>query len=157
VAGTYDATDLRFGWSGDYALGEDGDLADTSDDGLESLRQELQTIAKSEINDWAVYPTYAATLSDYVGQPNTRPTANALHDRLRTAIIANGIVLESDLDIKVIPVHIHKVLIYIRVNATPTAFNELKDNRVVVSLLFDFTEYGIFFPDKVSKLTGGRV
>ena len=140
MASDYSDIDLRFTWNGDFSLGGDGDLADTSDDLLESLKQELQTVSKSEAGDWEMYSSYASTLSDFVGFPNTKPTADAIHDRLRSAIISNSLVLEDDLNIKVIPVHRHKVLIIIRVNAVPVAGSSLEGNQLVTSLLFDFTE-----------------
>ena len=149
----YDTIDLRWTWNGDYAIDTKGDLKDTVEDGLLSLKQELHTIAASELGDWEVYPGLGATLSDYVGEPNSRETANAINDRLRVAITTAGIVLEEDLDIKVVPIHRHRVLVIIRVNAMSTANNDLENNRLAVTaLLFDFLEHGIWVLDKVPEL-----
>ena len=155
LANLYDEIDLAWLWSGDFNLSVDGDLEDTANDTLLSLRQEIQTVVASELNDWELYPGYAATLSDFVGEPNNQDTAAAIHDRIRIALTANGVVVESDLKIKVIPVHRHKVLITIRVSAIPTVYNKLSQDGYVTAIVFDYQEQGIFFLDKVPNLIGG--
>jgi len=151
----YDDVDCVWSWNGDFDVSVEGDLADTANDTLLSLRQEIHTIAASELNDWELYPGYGATLSDFVGEPNNQETAAAIHDRLRMALVANGIALESDLKIKIIPVHRHKVLITVKVLAIPTVYNKLSEQAYVTALIFDFMEQSVFFLDKVPNLIGG--
>jgi hypothetical protein len=153
VAHIYDNTDLTFSWNGDLALGQDGDLGDTSWDYLESLRQDIHMVTASSLQDWEVYPGLGATLADFVGEPNIKATANAIHDRLKMAITTLGVVAEEDLLIKVIPVHINKVLILIKVNAIPTPWNALANGEVLsTQLIFDFMEHGIMFYEKTPDL-----
>lgn len=152
MAGLYDSNDLKFSWNGDFSISE-GDLTDTSDDGITSLIQDIQSVCNSSLKDWEAYPRWGATLDDFIGEANTKYTAGLIHDRLRTSIVSAGIVAETDLKIKVIPVHIHRVLIVIKVNAIPTNFNTLEyDQLVTVQLVFDFVEQGVVFLDKRPEL-----
>ena len=134
----YDDIDLDFDWNGDFKLGHDKDLADTSHDQLLSLRQQLHDICASMLNDWEVYPRRTAGLDTFIGEPNISRTADRLHDGMRIAIVSAGIVKEEDLDIRIIPVHIHKLLIMIKILATPTSNNNLNETGLVVKLVFDF-------------------
>jgi len=152
LAGYYDAIDLFYSWNGDYTIGQDGDLKDTSYDGLRSLKQEIHTICASALNDWAEYPGYAAGLDDFVGRPNIPSTAAAIEDRVRIALTANLVVLEEDLSVKVIPVHRQEVLIVIKVHVIPTTANNLVVDTVSTALVFDFVEQGITFLEKVPQL-----
>jgi hypothetical protein len=149
----YDDVDLEFTYDGDFVLGADGDLKDTVDDALRSLRQEIQSVCNSELGDWQLYSTRAATLSDFVGEPNSRSTAKQIHDRVRAALLSHGVVNSSDLQIRVFPVHRHKVLIAIRVNADSSVFNSLEGEKfVVVQVLFNFRERGVTFYEQVPDL-----
>ena len=153
MAHIYDNIDLEFSWNGDLGFGEDGDLADTSWDYLESLKQDIHMVTASSLQDWEVYPGLGATLGDFVGEPNIRSTANAIHDRIKMAIISLGVIAEEDLLIKVIPVHIHKVLILIKVDAIPTPWNSLANGETIsIKLVFDFMEQGIMFYEKTPSM-----
>jgi hypothetical protein len=156
LASYYDEIDLDFLWNGDFDM-EAGDLKDTAGDGLLSLRNELHELAASALGDWDLYQSRGMGLDDYVGEPNTRGVSDAIHDRVRIAIVSAGVVQEEDLEVKVIPVHIHKVLIVLQVAALPSPTNGLDQNQtVVVSVLFDFMEQGIFFLDQAPLLIASQ-
>jgi hypothetical protein len=145
----YDSVDLEYSWNGDFQPGQDGDLADTSDDQIRSLEQEIQTIANSALGDWEEHPTFASSLDDFVGEPNNRDTAAALANRLRTALISNNIVAAGDLSIRIIPIGVSKVMITIAVVAASTPNNSIIEGQAaVVALLYDYVEHGISFIDK---------
>lgn len=149
----YDENDISFSWNGDFLVSADYDLADTSTDALLSLLQQIHDICASSLRDWEFYPSRAATLSDFVGEPNTKETGDAIHDRLRISIVSAGLVAEEDLEIRIIPVHIHRVLVIIKINAVSTYANNLEIGEpLITSLVFDFMEQGIFFLDKTPKL-----
>lgn len=154
MAGYYDAIDLRFSWNGDLGLGSEGDLADTSDDYLQSLRQEIHDVCASYAGDWALYSGLGASLRDFIGEPNTRRTGEAIQERLRISLISSGIVAEEDLEVRVVPVHRHRVLIVVTVSVLPTQFNRLDTdtNSIAVALVFDFIEQGVHFLGKVPEL-----
>jgi hypothetical protein len=140
----YDSTDCYFSWDGDYAIDDTGDLADTSDNLLASVVQEIQTIVKSEVGDWLADPSVGATLSDFVGSPNTQDTANKLYTRLIIKLTENGIVSREDLNIQIVPVGIYQVMIMISVSVAATANNKLVVGQVVnVNIIYDTSENGI--------------
>lgn len=152
MAGYYDAIDASFCWLGDFLL-DGGDVKDTSDDTISSLLDQLHDICASSLGDWIVYPQRGATLGDFIGEPNNRDTAAAIHDRLRIAITSAGLVAEEDLVIRVIPVGIYKVLIILKVDVIATPTNSLSDGEpVVTSLIFDYLEQGTYFLDKTPEL-----
>jgi len=141
----YDAIDLDWTWDGDYLIGFDGDMADTSDDYSRSLVNEITTIIKSELLEWEKDPNIGTDLSDYVGAPNTRENGAKIEDRVRTRLVDSGIVVSEDLTVRVIPLSIHRVMISITVFALATVNNDLTVGEpVIVNLVFDTTENGTF-------------
>lgn len=150
----YDSIDLSFGWNGDYSIGSDGDLEDTSNNGLLSLIDQLHDLAASTFKDWELYPSRGAGLDDFVGEPNTRSTGNRIHDRWRTAIVSAGLVVEDDLEIRVAPVHKHKVLIVTSIDAVATETNTLlQGQKLTIAMVFDTIERETFFLEKTPNLT----
>jgi hypothetical protein len=144
----YSAIDIKYGWRGDYQISSDGDFEDTASDQIQSLVQEIQTICNSGVNDWEEHPNYAATLDDFVGEPNNRDTARRIVDRIRTTAIGNNIVRADDISVNIIPIDRSKVFIIVAITAASTPNNSvLSDGRVTVSLIYDYTEQGISFVD----------
>lgn len=147
MTNNYDNIDLWFSGSGDYFI-EGGDLRDTSEDGLRSLIQELTDVSKSALGDWKLLPGRGANVDEAVGMPNTEATARLVHDRLRVAIVSNGLVAEEDLLITVFPVSREELLIIERVLAQPTPYNKLGRGYVlVVEYLYSYQEKGTFVVD----------
>ncbi len=144
----YDAIDLEWSWNGDYNIGIDSDIADTSSDFLLSLRQDIHTICASVLGDWEIYPFMTAGLDEEIGKPNNQATANRIHDKLRVSIVSLGIS-EEDLVIRIIPVHIYRQLVVITIKATPTPWNGLGTNELLtVLLIYDTSEHLITFLEK---------
>jgi len=153
VAGNYDEIDIQFAWNGDILL-DRGDIKTTQEDGLQSLEDQIRIIVSSSLGDWEIYPGKGAGIDDYVGYPNTKSTGDAIHDRVRLAIVSAGLVKEEDLEIKIIPVHIHRILIVVRINALPSAVNRLSTGEVLqTAMIFDTSERQVFFLDKSPILT----
>lgn len=144
--GVYDSIDLDWSWDGDIDTGDDNDLKDTSDDYIRSLENEIMTVMKADFGDWQLNPTYAASLSDYQGEPNTRQTGESIRNRTENALVDSGLVENSDLNVRVTPVGYHEVLIMIQILAVSTPGNRLElGTPVVINLLYDTIEKGIFF------------
>ena len=123
--GLYDNNDAYFTWNGDYAVGDDGDLKDTSDDMLLSLRQELHSVVKSELTDWQMDTLVGASLSDFIGEPNTRENGKAIEFRIKQKIIEAEIALPGDITVRVVPVGIHEIMIMITITTLATSQNKL--------------------------------
>lgn len=144
--GFYDDIDLDFSWQGDFLIGSDGDLKDTSDDYLLALVNDIRDITKSELGDWYKDPQFACSLSEFQGMKNTRETGKALENRVKSRIIALNLVKSEDLIVKVTPVHINQVMILITILATSTPENKLEIGEPIkLSFVYDSTENGIYF------------
>lgn len=151
---TYDENDLDWTWDGDLIIGDNGDIGDTSYDGLESLLNEIQTVVRSDFGDWEKHPIHASNLSDFRGEPNNRATAQAIEDRIKSSLTTAGIVAESDLTIRVVPVHSNQVLIILNIRAAATPNNSLTPgDNLVVSFTYDSLEDSVFFlpPSETAK------
>lgn len=156
MASIYDQRDVRFGWNGDFMLSHDGDLDSNTDDALISLLDQIHLVCASSLGDWAIYPNRGADLDDFVGEPNTRTTGSKIADRVRVSLISAGLVNDKDLQVRVFPVHIHKVLIIIKVDVIPTPYNNLSNGeKLQTAIAFDTVEQEIFFLDKTPSLISG--
>jgi phage baseplate assembly protein W len=145
----YDIIDFAYDWNGDFQIGTDGDLGDTSADGIKSLVQEIQTIANSSLGDWEEHPRYAASLDDYIGEPNDRDTANRITERLRSSLVNAGVCSGEDVAIRVVPVEQSRVLVIVQVSAAATKNNSIMDNGLpTVFFVYDYFERGITFVNK---------
>jgi len=152
MASNYDNTDLYWSWNGDYAFAA-GDLKDTSTDALRSLMQDIHTVCASSMRDWENYPGLGATIDDFLGEPNNASTAARVSDRLKISLVAAGVANSNDLHIKIVPVHMNKVLIVIGIDAIATAFNTLSpDDKLVVTFVFDSVEQQMTFLDQTPQL-----
>lgn len=156
MASNFDSIDLDFTWDGDLLLHDDGDLKDTSEDLLLSLRNEIQSIVKSNAGDWRESLEHGASLDDFIGDSNSRETARLIQDRVEQSLRILGRL--SDFSVRVVPVHIHRVLIIVSVSVMATPENRMRaGDSVVVSFLYDYLEKGIFIPvDDFTKFSSGR-
>lgn len=142
----YDSVDLDWTWNGDFLIGQDGDFADTSDDYLRSLVNEIQTIVKSDYGDWLKQPALGAGLSEFKGEPNSRETGKAIENRLISKLTSSNLLRKNDIQVRVTPVHVNQVLIIIRVQADASPGNSLTLGQpIVVNALYDSSENDIFF------------
>ena len=142
----YDSIDLDWTWDGDYVLGDDGDIKDTSYDLLQSLRNELRSVLRSEFSDWELHPNLGANISEFRGEPNTREIGAIMEDRIRSKILSPGIVEPGDIQVKLIPVSSSTVMINILIQAAATPANNLTVGEpLAVTLLYDSLEDSVFF------------
>jgi len=143
VAGNYDSVDLDFSWDGDLLLDNQGDIKDTSEDLLLSIRNEMFTIVKSSLGDWKEDITVGADLDDFVGESNSRETAENIKIRLESSL--SQLVSVSDVEIRVTPVSIYKVLISLSLAVLATAENRIQSGTVIsATFLYDYLEKGVY-------------
>ena len=157
MANNYDATDLDFTWDGDLMISPTGDLLDTSDDLLRSIRNEIQSVLKSDLGDWREDPSIGADLSDFVGEPNSRQTAQNIQARVESALAQ--ILFLSDLSVRIIPVNIHQVLIMLSLAVLPTPANKLQSGQVIsISFVYDYLETGVYIDiSEIDRFTGRAI
>lgn len=107
---------------------------------------------KSEFGDWEKDPNYAADLSDFRGEPNTRNTGKLIEERVKSRLVVGNVAQSQDIQVRVVPVHINQILIAIRIQAVATPKNSLKlGEPVVVSFLYDSMEHDVFFLPPAQK------
>jgi hypothetical protein len=135
--GYYDAIDLDWDTNGDFVIGEDGDLKDTSDDYIKAKEHQIFAVLRNQKGDYRSYPAFACSLEDYVGEPNTKETGIAIENRIKNTIIFNNIAAPDDIYVRVIPVRPDAILINGSVSIVPTPFNRL-DESGDVSFSFIF-------------------
>jgi len=140
----YDRTDLGWSSRGDLVLGHNGDIMDTYEDPLRSLYEEIRTRTMSAVGDWRNYPDLGASMEDYVGEPNTKYTAEAIKTRVVTSITRNGLVSNADLDVKYVPIDVDKLMVRISVKVVPTAKNGGSD-YLGINFLYDYSENHAYF------------
>ena len=147
-----DTLDCSFGWNGDLDI-DSGDIKTTKSDLLQSTLDQIHLEAKSETEDWEIYKNKGANLDDFIGEPNTRRIGNSIRDRLTISVVSSEIVNKRDLSIRVVPVHINRVLILITINAVSTPYNRLRyGEKLQTAIIFDSSEKQVFFLDKTPVL-----
>ena len=123
MARNYDRTDLYFTRRGDFALAPDGDILDTSEDPLRSLLQEIRTRLQSEKGDWVLYPNLGADVSNVIGEPNNKATAENLKAKVTAALSQFNLVDTRDLEITYAPIGAHTLLLRINIKVMATDRN----------------------------------
>lgn len=140
----YDAIDLLWDdTNGDYAFSQHGDIASTESDPLQAIAQEIYTRIKSDKGDWLEAPLIGATLSDFVGEPNTRETGNQIQKRIFSALQTYGTIDMGDISVDVIPVSREQIAIVLKLAVMPTARN--KSSRVLKkTFVYSYVENHIY-------------
>jgi hypothetical protein len=129
----YDSTDLLWTSRGDFYC-SNGDIVDTYYDPLRSLYQETKDRASSDQGAWAIFPTNGSSISDFVGEPNNKITAEAIKTRIISSLTRSGYIDSSDIDIKYIPVSAEKLLFRISIRVLPTSRNAYSDSLKILGL-----------------------
>lgn len=157
MAGNYDSVDFDFTWDGDLVLDTQGDLKDTSEDQLLSIKNEIFTIVKSNLGDWREDMNVGADLDDFVGESNSRETGENIQIRLESAL--SEIVSLADVKIRVVPVSIYKVLIALTLSVLPTAENGIQAGTTIsTTFLYDYLEKGVYVDlDSYARFAGRGV
>lgn len=157
----YDAIDLELTRRGDLAISNvsavgaraefaerreafrSGDVLTTVFDQIRSTKQFIYMWLKYSKGDFRDYPDVGLNLDDFVGEPNTRETANSIKSRIINGLIAAGIVRAGDIDVSIIPIDLHSILITISIKALATANNSLDEDQAILTVLYDNTDGGI--------------
>lgn len=133
----YDKIDFYWTFDEDLLIGPDGDLYDTLDDPLLSLVQEIKTRLKADQLDWDLYPDVGAELSELIGEPNNKATAETGKAKIIAALTRDGLVDISDLSVKYMPVGPDSLLYKLDVRVTPTDEN-YQTQQIEIKILFDY-------------------
>lgn len=144
MARSYDAVDLLWdGTNGDYMISHQGDIASTEFDPLQAIAQEIYTRVKSDKGDWPEAPLIGASLSDFVGEPNSREIGSQINKRIASSMQTYGAIDLADLFIDVIPVSKEQVAVILKLSVMPTARN--KSSRVLKkTFIYSYVENNVF-------------
>lgn len=143
MAENYDKIDLVFTNQGDFVIGHTGDILDSSHDILRSVYQEIINRVKSSIKDWSLYPEIGASISDFVGEANTKLIAEAIKTRIKTSLTKNGFIKSKDINIKYLPADEDRLLFRITISVLPTALNK-GSNTLTITTLYNYSENNVF-------------
>jgi hypothetical protein len=134
-------TDLYWTLDGDLALGEDGDLRDTSFDTFRSLWQECRTRLRSSFKDWVLHPSLGANLDELLGELNNRATAEEGKTRIISALTLGGFLPREAIRIRYLPIGRHRLLYDITVSVFDPGSG--KTRMLKNQLLYDTAESGL--------------
>ena len=103
------ANDLRWSWNGDLVIGQDSDLDDTGINTYDSFVQEVITRIKSDLGDWVMHPGLGSDLTNLIGEPNNRVTAEEGRIRILSSLTNNQFCDPSRIKIRYMPIDIHTI------------------------------------------------
>lgn len=139
----YDATDLFWSAKGDIQI-SNGDIMDTAYDPLRSLVQEIKTRASSDTGAWRNSLDVGSNISDFVGEPNNKTTAEGIKTRIISSLARHGFVNTQDILLKYIPIAADKLLIRISIKVLPTPQNK-GSKEITIHGLYNYEEDQVSF------------
>lgn len=134
-------TDLYWTLDGDLALGESGDLKDTTFDVFRSLWQEMRTRCRSAFKDWALHPQLGANLDELLGSANNKATAEEGRTRLINALTQGGFLPKEAIRVRYLPIGRFRLLYDITVTVTDPGSG--RSRMLKTQLLYDTAEQGL--------------
>ena len=139
----YDSIDLLWTDDGDWAVGRDGDIADTKFDPLLAVSQDMYDRVKSDRGDYSEAPRMGASLSDFVGEPNTEEAGRQVETRILSAFQIGKAINESDATIQAFPLSVDTMGIKISLSVMPTTWNKTS-RRISTVYVYSYHENNIY-------------
>jgi hypothetical protein len=107
------AFDIKLTEDGDFEIAPNGDLAVVTDNDL--LAQYVRCVLENVSVDW-FYDNIGADLEDYLGEPNTRDTADAAAAQIQTALLKGGLISANDILIQPVPISKTEIRFFVFIN-----------------------------------------
>lgn len=82
---------------------------------FEETKQMIYSRLKTEKWDWYIYPLIGTALSDLVGQPNTKETAEVGIDNIIKALTYDGLFNALQVEVKAVPVNIDEIVFMVKI------------------------------------------
>ena len=139
----YDGIDLLWTDDGDFCLGRNNDMADTSHDPLLAVAQDVYDRCKSDKGDYSELANIGASLSDFVGEPNTRDNAKLIEKRTFNAMKVGGPISPSDISLRSFPISKHTLGMVVTLAVQPTQWNK-KSQFIRMHLLYSYSENNVY-------------
>lgn len=139
MGSNYDSIDLYFTDEGDFAIDQDGDVKDTSENFLRSITQEVRDRVKSSLRDWQGDPHIGASLVEFLGEPSTPELVKEIKLQIIQALTFDGLIAITDLVVMIMPVGIHSLLIRIKVRASTST----QSPDITINMAYDTMTSGL--------------
>jgi len=151
MASYYDAVDLYWTDDGDFAIGRDGDIADTKHDPLLAAKQDIYDRVKSDKLDYRETPTIGASLSDFIGETNTRERGLEIERRIFGSMrTGGGSFTLGDISVNVFPLDQHTIAVRLELKVKPTPWNR-NTSRLNMIMIYAYHENNIYPIDHVPQ------
>ena len=137
-----DRIDLFFNNAGDITIDGDKDIASTEHDVLLSFKQEIRNRVKSDFRDWAVHPWLGAGLTEIVGEPNSKETAEIGKEKILNSLTTGAFIAAQDVNITYMPVSKDAIAYRIKISVEPTEENNYAED-IALTLVLDLNNDNI--------------
>lgn len=99
-------------FSGDQDIEfSNGDIMITR--GVDAIKREIFKRLTTERGEWPLFPSEGASLNEYIGEPNTRETADLIKKHLLERL--SPVVLPAALQVQVIPTDLESVAVIMKI------------------------------------------
>lgn len=129
MATAYNINDIAMTDTGGLVVSPGGDLSLASID--QTQKQDAIIRLYTEFGDFAAIQTIGSLIIDFIGEPNTASNAKDLQNEILRALTADGRFNVSDIQIKIIPIAIDTLYVYITIQNAASTTN--------TTLLFNFS------------------
>lgn len=133
-----ESQDLFFSNNGDFRLGSNGSLERTVGYDYRALVQTIVKRISSSTGDWPMQRQIGSNLGDFVGQDNSRETANLIRSRIVTELTKGNFIAASNLRVQILPVSKTSIIILIFIRTSdpsqPISINftyDMRDNKLI--------------------------
>jgi hypothetical protein len=87
---------------------------------MNETRQMVYARLMTEKSDWYVYPSIGTVLTDLIGMPNSKETAQMGINTIMQALTYDNLFVPSQIDIKAVPVNPEEIVFLVRIQVTLT-------------------------------------
>jgi hypothetical protein len=112
--GTYNNVDIAVSPSGDMTIGANGDFVLTTGSGV--LKQDVTFRMRTSPGEFDPHPELGSGLDEIIGEPNTRYTTKVGEAKIVRSLTYDGMVANSDLYVRGVPISNEAVSFYVFVN-----------------------------------------
>ena len=120
----YNNTDLKVTPSGDLSLFA-GDLDTAYASGV--LQQDVSFRLRTDADDFIPHPDIGADMQSLIGEPNSREIAELGESKITHSLTKDGMVINSDLFVKAVPLSLEKIMYYVFINDGKVQMNVTPD------------------------------
>jgi hypothetical protein len=130
--------DLLFSESGDFVLGENGDLADTRSRAYRGFIQMVLNRIMSSKGDWPLHPDIGVGLNAFVGKPNTKVIADRIKQKIVSELSKDDLIRGNELIVDIFPVSSNAIAIGVIVSPPGSGRQinlvftyDMRDNKLI--------------------------